>query len=102
MTKTAVSMTASTGELVTLEGENMSKKMFVAVLLSIASIAFVMLPSAALSAVAIPMMSATTNQIAAEIQCETKAGGQLKAVALDGTRTTPTDFSGTGGQLDPT
>jgi len=76
-----------------------TSKMFVSAVISVAAMAFTMLPS-----VALPATSTTiANSVAAEqIECANRAGGQFKAVALEGTRTTTAEFAASGGQLDPT
>jgi len=77
-------------------------KMFVNALLGIAAIGATMLPSMALPSTSAGTTSAGVSQFAAQqTECVNKTGGQFKAVALEGTRTTTAEFAASGGQLDP-
>jgi|SRR5215831_5044168 len=75
-----------------------TRKMLVSAVISVAAISFTMFPS-----VAFPASSAriATFVAAEQIECANRAGGQFKAVALDGTRITTAEFAASGGQLDP-
>jgi len=77
-------------------------KTFVGAVLVLAAITLTMLPCLALPGVSAATSTPGASPFAVEqIECTNKAGGQFKAVALEGVRSSTVDFSGSGGQLDP-